>query len=71
MMNIAAYGTRGTSLGSNDEDLDIVAVGDEAIDPWFYDEPFDPWRAFDTMIIDKLLNTCHLSPCFKLYYLMN
>lgn len=69
--DIAAYGTSGTSLGSNDEDLDIVAVGDEAIDPSFYDDPFDPRRAFDIMIIDKLLNICHLSSCFKLYYLMS
>ena len=45
----------------NDEDLDIAGAGDEAIDPSLFDDPFDPWRAFDTIIIDKLLNTCHLS----------
>ena len=49
----------------------MVAAGDEAIDPSLFNYPFDPWRAFDTMIIDKLLHTCHLSLCFKLYYLMN
>lgn len=40
--DVAAFGISGISLGSNDEDLDIVAAGDEAIDPSFFDDPFDP-----------------------------
>ena len=39
MIASAASGT-GFNLGSNDEDVDIA--GDEAIDPSFFDDPFDP-----------------------------
>ena len=39
MIASMASGT-GFSLGSNDEDVDIAR--DEAIDPSFFDDPFDP-----------------------------
>ena len=39
MIASVASGT-GFSLGSTDEDVDIA--GDEAIDPSFFDDPFDP-----------------------------
>lgn len=37
---MVAYGASGSGLGSNDEENDIDE--DEAIDPSYFDDPFDP-----------------------------
>ena len=38
--NVVASRSSGTGLGSNDEENDIDE--DEAIDPSYFDDPFDP-----------------------------
>ena len=40
--DMEASGASVTVLGSTNEDLDIVAARDEAIDPSFFNDPFDP-----------------------------